>query len=158
MKKKLRIFLLVILSVGFFNCGFKVVKNNNFENISITDLNLNGDSRVNFLIKNKLKIFKKGNAANLIKLDIFTNKVKLIKDKNINNEVSNYEIIINAKIMINNLNTNTKKTFTVKTSADLKVESRNSTTRNNEKKLIDRLSNKIADEILSKISNNIEWF
>jgi outer membrane lipopolysaccharide assembly protein LptE/RlpB len=156
MKKKLRIFLLVILSVGFFNCGFKVVKNNNFENISITDLNLNGDSRVNFLIKNKLKIFKKRNAANLIKLDIFTNKIKLIKDKNINNEVSNYEIIINAKIMINNLNTNTKKTFTVKTSADLKVESRNSTTRNNEKKLIDRLSNKIADEILSKISNNIE--
>ena len=156
MKKKLRIFLLVILSVGFFNCGFKVVKNNNFENISITDLNLNGDSRVNFLIKNKLKIFKKRNAANLIKLDIFTNKIKLIKDKNINNEVSNYEIIINAKIMINNLNTNTKKTFTVKTSADLKVESRNSTTRNNEKKLIDRLSNKIADEILSKISSNIE--
>lgn len=156
MKKKLRIFLLVILSVGFFNCGFKVVKNNNFENISITDLNLNGDSRVNFLIKNKLKIFKKRTAANLIKLDIFTNKIKLIKDKNINNEVSNYEIIINAKIMINNLNTNTKKTFTVKTSADLKVESRNSTTRNNEKKLIDRLSNKIADEILSKISNNIE--
>ena len=156
MKKKLRIFLLVILSVGFFNCGFKVVKNNNFENISITDLNLNGDSRVNFLIKNKLKIFKKRTAANLIKLDIFTNKIKLIKDKNINNEVSNYEIIINAKIMINNLNTNTKKTFTVKTSADLKVESRNSTTRNNEKKLIDRLSNKIADEILSKISKNIE--
>ena len=156
MKKKLRIFLLVILSVGFFNCGFKVVKNNNFENISITDLNLNGDSRLNFLIKNKLKIFKKRNAANLIKLDIFTNKIKLIKDKNINNEVSNYEIIINAKIMINNLNTNTKKTFTVKTSADLKVESRNSTTRNNEKKLIDRLSNKIADEILSKISNNVE--
>ena len=156
MKKKLRIFLLVILSVGFFNCGFKVVKNNNFENISITDLNLNGDSRVNFLIKNKLKIFKKRTAANLIKLDIFTNKIKLIKDKNINNEVSNYEIIINAKIMINNLNTNTKKTFTVKTSANLKVESRNSTTRNNEKKLIDRLSNKIADEILSKISNNIE--
>ena len=156
MKKKLRIFLLVILSVGFFNCGFKVVKNNNFENISITDLNLSGDSRVNFLIKNKLKIFKKRTAANLIKLDIFTNKIKLIKDKNINNEVSNYEIIINAKIMINNLNTNTKKTFTVKTSANLKVESRNSTTRNNEKKLIDRLSNKIADEILSKISNNIE--
>ena len=156
MKKKLRIFLLVILSVGFFNCGFKVVKNNNFENIAITDLNLNGDSRVNFLIKNKLKIFKKRTAANLIKLDIFTNKIKLIKDKNINNEVSNYEIIINAKIMINNLNTNTKKTFTVKTSANLKVESRNSTTRNNEKKLIDRLSNKIADEILSKISNNIE--
>ena len=156
MKKKLRIFLLVILSVGFFNCGFKVVKNNNFENISITDLNLSGDNRVNFLIKNKLKIFKKGNAANLIELDIFTNKIKLIKDKNINNEVSNYEIIINAKIMMNNSNTMTKKTFTIKSSCNLKVESRNSTTRNNEKKLIDRLSNKIADEILSKISSNIE--
>jgi len=133
-----------------------VVKNNNFQNIAITDLNLNGDNRVNFLIKNKLKIFKKGNAANLIELDIFTNKIKLIKDKNINNEVSNYEIIINAKIMMNNSNTMTKKTFTIKSSGNLKVESRNSTTRNNEKTLIDRLSNKIADEILSKISNNIE--
>ena len=91
MYKKLFFFLFLLSS-----CGFKVVTNTN--NYKFDDIIISGDKRVNYTLKNKLISSSNTKSINVIKLNIFTNKEKIIKEKNISNKVTKYEIKINAKV------------------------------------------------------------
>jgi len=140
------VFFLLLLT----SCGFEVVKNT--YGFNILELNAEGNKKISYALKNRIKINNSDLNKNFIKINIDSEKVKLIKEKNIQNKITKYEIKIvsNVKYMI--LPENITKILTINKAANFNVADNNVETLNNEKKLIDNLIDEMADEILLKIS------
>lgn len=141
------VFLFIVLS----SCGFKVLDNLE-SNFSIREINTSGDKRINFKIKNDLIIDYPNNSTNNLILTLDTKKTKRIKEKNIKNEISKYEVTIVCGIELAFLEKNTKHKFTVSSNGDYLAADKYSTTIQNEKRLIEDLTNDLSDKIRNKIN------
>ena len=144
--KKLTLLLLILFISG---CGFKVV-NMSENNFYIDNLEAKGNSKINFIIRNNLLKSSK-NSANKISLELETKKTRNVKEKNIKNEITKYEILIIANTTIEKKIDNIKYSFTVSSIGDYNAASQNSTTRNNEKRLIKILSNNLSKKIIREM-------
>tara|TARA_B100001057_G_C22791032_1_gene927599 strand:+ start:723 stop:1187 length:465 start_codon:yes stop_codon:yes gene_type:complete len=146
MKKVIPILIFIIIS----GCGFKVLNLSEIENYNLVEINLIGEKRVNYIIKNNLLQASNKNTDNNITITIDTKKNKTIKEKNIKNEITKYDILIIANVIIKNINSSKVYDFVITKNGNYVVADQNSITRNNEKKLTTLLSKDLADEILSK--------
>ena len=145
MNKKLFFFLFLLSS-----CGFKVVTNTN--NYNFDDIIISGDKRVNYTLKNKLISSSNTKSTNVIKLNIFTDKEKIIKEKNISNKVTKYEIKINAKIDYSFIKNGIEDNLTIVKTGFYDVGKRYSETLNNEKKLTNLLIDSLTKEIIKNLN------
>ena len=153
MKKIITIISILLIS----SCGFKVINLSN-EDFSIVQINTVGDKRVNYLIRNNFLIGSDSNKKEII-ININTNKNKTIKEKNIKNEITKYNISISAAVNVQNLINGKELNFNVVETGIYNVGTQNSVTRNNEKKLISLLADELAYEILLEIkikSNDLD--
>ena len=142
---------LILLFIALSNCGFKVLDNLE-SNFSIREINASGDKRINFKIKNDLIIDYSNNSTNNLILTMNTKKTKRIKEKNIKNEITKYEISILCSIELTFLEKSTKHKFTVSSNGDYLAADKYSTTIQNEKRLIEDLTNDLSDKIRNKIN------
>ena len=143
---------LIFLFITLSNCGFKVLDNLETNNFSIKEINAFGDKRINFTIKNDLITNNSNNTTNSLILTLDTKKVKQIKEKNINNEITKYEITLVSDVELNFLEKNLKHKFTVSSKDDYLAGDKYSTTIQNEKNLIKNLTNDLSDKIRNKIN------
>jgi hypothetical protein len=150
MKKHIFIilFLFFLLITG---CGFKVVDHSKLRNFDIAEVITSGDNRINYKIKNKLIFNSKSNKKNLITVYLDTNKEKSVKEKNIKNEITKYQISIAIKVKYKKINEDNFSFFEVLKSSNYSVSKQYSQTLNNEKKLIDLLTNNLANIILEEL-------
>ena len=144
-------FSLVFLFFALSSCGFKVLDNLE-SNLSIREINTSGDKRINFKIKNDLIIDYSNNSTNNLILTLDTKKTKRIKEKNIKNEITKYEVTIVCSIELAFLEKNAKHKFSVSSNGDYLAADKYSTTIQNEKRLIDDLTNDLSDKIRNKIN------
>jgi hypothetical protein len=145
MYKKLFFFLFLLSS-----CGFKVVTNTN--NYKFDDIIVSGDKRVNYTLKNKLISSSDTKSNNVIKLNILTDKEKIIKEKNISNKVTKYEIKINAVVDFFFIKNGIKDSLTIVKTGFYDVGTRYSETLNNEKKLTNILIDGLTKEIIKNLN------
>lgn len=153
---KLSYFLILFLFLS--GCGFKPIKFSELSNFQIAEIETFGDKRINYIIRNNLSIYSKDNQENLISIKIETSKKKAVKEKNINNEITKYEIDINSEISFKLIKNNKSANFIINKSGVYNLTNQYSQSLNNEKKLIERLSEKIAQEAINKIINKINAF
>lgn len=144
------IFLISIFLLS--SCGYKVLDNSKLKNYNIKEIRTYGDKRVNFSIKNSLALGKFDNAENNLIIEINTKKNKVIKEKNIKNEIAKYEISLSSKIKIDFLEKNKQEEFSVKSTGNYAVSDRYSTTLKNEKRLLENLTNDISNKIQGEIN------
>ena len=107
-------------------------------------------------IKNKILSYSKKNAEKLISLNLDTVKTKKIKEKNIKNEITKYQILINVSLNFEEINTNKSGEINIIKTGDYNVAKQYSQTLNNEKKLIDVLLSSITDEISIKLARGLD--
>ena len=139
-------FLLIILSLTITNCGFKVIDKSNL-NYDIAEITTTGEKRINFKIKNKLLFNSSKNNKRLLNINIHSKKIKNVKEKNIKNEITKYELEIIAIVTFSKLNSSKKNKFNIQVSGDYDVANQFSQTLTNEKKLIETLTEEIAEKI-----------
>ena len=151
MKKILIIILLVVLS----GCGFKVLKNEEFSKYYISQVNTIGDKKINYRLKNKIIPSKISNKIPVI-IDLETTKEKTIKEKNIKNEITKYNLKIEVKAKLKLLNSSELKEFKITKIGSYSVANRYTDTRNNENKLAKNLANDIATDIKKQLSLILE--
>lgn len=137
------------------SCGFKVVDQNYLKNIEISETNITGDKRVAYLLRNELKT-RNSNGSRSIKLNIEIKKIKQIKEKNIQNEVTKYEITIITDVKFDLIEENKSEEFTVTKKNNFRVAHQYSGTLNNEKNLVKNLVNEIADDIIENLAIRID--
>lgn len=148
MKNLIIIFLGVILT----SCGFKVVERSTFDNFSISNVITEGDKRINFNLKNKLSFASSENEKKLIQISLNTSKDKNVKERNIKNEITKYKIKITVNVTCTEISNGGKFKFSKSKSGDYSVSNQYSQTLSNEKKLIELLTNKLADQILEELT------
>ncbi len=147
-------FLLLLFLTA--SCGFKVVNESEKNNFSIQKIETSGEKRISFKIKNNLLADTKKNSQNILLVNLNTKKNKNIKEKNIKNEVTKYQISLNANIKFNLVNTDKNYTINFSSEGDYLVAENYSTTLSNEKKLIDDLVEDISENIIKEISLKLD--
>ena len=131
-------------------CGFKIVDQTQKGNFNIIDISSTGETRINYKIKNEL--LKNSNKNNeKIKISLESKKTKSIKEKNKKNEIKKYQLDVEVLVQAYIVKTNDIKKFTIVRSKDYNVSSRNSSTLQNEKDALERLSGQISEDILEKL-------
>tara|TARA_Y100000768_G_C23561088_1_gene488204 strand:- start:61 stop:525 length:465 start_codon:yes stop_codon:yes gene_type:complete len=143
--------IIIIISLFIFSCGFKVANLNN--SFSITEILTEGNKSINFKIKNKIKVNSIKDDKKRIILTINTKKQKSVKEKNITNQITKYQIEVSASVKFKSYDDDINGSFIVKKTGDYNVSSKYSDTLNREKKIIDSLVEKISDEIMDNLSN-----
>ena len=134
------------------NCGFKVIDKSEENNFAIQEIKTSGDKRINFKIKNNLLNYSKKNNQNILFVDLSTKKNKKIKEKNIKNEITKYEISLNIDVRFNLINSETNYKISLSNKGDYLVADSYSTTLNNEKKLTNDLVENVSEKIIRKIN------
>jgi|TARA_B100001093_G_C26853703_1_gene1026342 hypothetical protein len=143
-----------IIIVSFFiilaSCGFKVVNKNEQINFYISEIKTSGDKRISYKIKNKLSYFDDKNKKN-IKLELETKKIKSVKEKNIKNEITKYNLQILTEVKVIDDSGEISSTFSISKNGNISVENQHSKTLDNEKKLIEDLSDQVSKSIISEL-------
>ena len=153
--KNLKLITIAISLVLLTGCGFKIIDKRELLNFNIKEISTIGDKRINFELKNKLSDYNDTNSNKVIKIELYTKKTKSIKEKNISNEITKYQIkvIVNVKLIkIDNTN---NLEFTIEREGDYVVADKFSQTLNNEKKLIRNITEKISESIIGEIINKL---
>ena len=153
-----KIYILVFCtSFLLTNCGFKVIDSREAYKFDIIVENISGDNKINYILRNKLKQNNSGNKKEII-LTLETNKQKQISEKNIKNEITKYNIIINVKVKYKTLVSDDEKELLISKSGVYGVEEQFSRTIQNEKKLIQFLTKEISSQIIDNLSSQINDF
>ena len=149
-------FLNIIFILLFLNsCGFKVIKQAALDKFYIAGVDTEGDKRINYIIKNNLLNFKKEENKKPLYLNLKINKIKSIKEKNIKNEITKYQIEIVAHIDSGERGSKLSR-ITISKKGEYTVNKQYSQTIRNEKKLIDNLTENISEKIIKKISLKLD--
>lgn len=158
MKKILIKTILIIAYTLFLSCGYKVLDNAKTNNFNIKEIKTYGDKRINFKIKNNLMTnFSETNKQDLI-IELTTKKKKSVKEKNIKNEISKYEISLVSKVKLTIIENDVKKEFNTSTNGSYAVNERYFNTLKNEKRLIDNLTDDLSKKITKKINQALNDF
>jgi len=152
MTKNTNKFLLIFLFFIISSCGYKILDNSETNNFNIKEINAVGDKRINFKIKNSLIVDSLKDRTNNLILELNTKKIKKIKEKNIKNEITKYEISLISNIKLNFLEKNQKHNFNIISKGDYLASDRHSTTLKNEKRLIEDLTNDMSNKIKDRIN------
>ena len=153
MNKIKTIFVIPFLLVIFFvtACSYQKMNSIDQKKIFIQEFEINGDTRESFVIQKKIKRFSNKDSANKVKIYINLTKGKTIKEKNIQNKVTKYNLSLSADVKIVELNTarEIKRTFVANQTYD--VDDNYSNTVNNLKAASNTLIDRIIDEILDQL-------
>jgi outer membrane lipopolysaccharide assembly protein LptE/RlpB len=144
------IFQILIILLITTGCGFKVYNQSDLIKFSIEEIRTTGDKRINYNLKNKINSLLNNDYKKKIILIIETKKNKTVKEKNIKNEITKYQILINVNIKIESTDFNIEP-FIVQEKGDYNISSQHSQSINVEKKLIRQLSNNLGDKILEEL-------
>ena len=132
-------------------CGFKVLDKSSVLDLKITEIKTEGDKKINFLVRNKLKKVFKEEALGDAYLEIKTTKDKSIKEKNSKNQITKYQITISSSVTLNFLKTNERKTFSTQLTGSYDVSDNHSSTITNQNNLEKNLAKKTADLIAKQL-------
>ncbi len=149
--KIIHLLLSVLMITITTSCGFKVVKKSELSNYDISSISSIGDKRINYKIKSRLEASSKKNEKKILDIDLNTKKEKTVKEKNIKNEITKYQIKITAFIKFEELNSKEESEFVVTKTGEYSVATQHSQTLNNEKRVIDLLTDKLIDQIIDQI-------
>ena len=152
MKEIIAKFCLILIFIISTSCGYKVLDNQGSEDFNITEIKTSGDNRINFKIKNSLIFNNSESKTQSIIMELYTEKKKKVKEKNIKNQITKYQITLSSYVKLNFSENNKKEEFNIISTGNYQVSDKYSTTLKNEKRLIDDLTNDISDKIKKRIN------
>ncbi len=148
-------FVIVLLMFTLTNCGFKVVDYSKLNDFNIIDIITKGENKINYKLKNSIKIISNDNSDRKIVINIFSESKNSIKEKNDKNEVTKYKVEINTKVKYEILNNNKSGNFEVLMSSNYLVDQKYSKTLKNQNQVIENLTQKISKKIKRELSKQL---
>ena len=143
----------LFLTLLFTNCGYQVVKKSDSVNFNLIEVNTVGEKRVNYKLKSKLLLNSNKDGTNIYSVKLDTKKNKVVKERNIKNEITKYQVTLTTNVNLSEIGNKNSKTFSKSKTGEFSVFNQYSATLNNEKKLIEILTDELADEILDELSS-----
>ena len=149
-------FLSIVLITSLFSlnhCGFKVVKYGEDKNYNVINFEDVGNNNINYTIQRNL--VRTHNNQNLFDLNINIESIlnKNIKEKDISNKVTKYELIVVSKVKILVIDKNKEYEFSISDKGELKASNKISKLKYDENIILLRLANNISNQIDRKITS-----
>ena len=145
-----KIFIFAVSINLLLSCGYQPILNKDNQTFSISKFNLEGNKRIAGLLKNNLISAK--NAANVIELDIKSEKKTAVSNKNQSGKILTYSITLTFEVAASdNKNVLFTKVFTK--SQNYSASDVHSDTLNNEKKVVESLIESIASELQIELNS-----
>jgi outer membrane lipopolysaccharide assembly protein LptE/RlpB len=151
MKKKINFLITVLSFLLITSCGFKIIDQSKLKNFKIQDIIVAGEKRINYKLKNKLLSQSNSTNNRSIIVELVTSRVKRVNEKNIKNEITKYQLEVTVNIKFYETNNKVPNNFTVVESGNYLVSKKYSQTLNNENKLIEILTERIANNITNNL-------
>ena len=146
MKKKIFICSLACL-IAISSCGFKPINQLNQKKHSINEVEIEGEKRIGYLIKNEILLNSSSDAKDKFNIKLNINKKKEIKDKNIAGKISSYRIILNITLSLEDMRSSKKTSNNFSKSTIYDVAKNHSDTLSNEKNATKNLTEIISEDI-----------
>ena len=140
------------MSLFVFSCGFKPINQRDNKLIYFKNINIVGEQRVSYLIKNNLLLISDNDSENKYNVLVTITKDKNSKIKNTAGRVTRYTLSLKANLELTNLADNNELQKTFVRTADFNVENIHSDTISNQNRVTKNLVQQLSDDITNFIS------
>ena len=148
-------FFLSILLINLFflqnHCGFKVVKYEGDKNYNVVNFQDLGNNNINYTIQRNLVVKQNDQSPFNLNMEINTKLKKTIKEKNISNEITKYDLNVITNVKIQVIKINKEFEFTVNDRSELKASNKINKLKYDENIILKRMANNISNQINRKI-------
>ena len=142
---KKNFYLLIFLLVT--NCGFKTINDPSLNTYTVGDIKIVGDKKIGLIMQNQLMVASSKKSSNVLFFDITIKNEKSIKEKNISNKITKYNLTLNVTVRIKSENEIYQKNYRQSGSYD--VSQNFSDTLRSEKNLETSLAAKISEKVIN---------
>jgi len=147
--KKIKISLYIILIITLSSCGYSRLNDQSNE-FKFNSIEINGDKRLSFILKNNLNLLSKPESKKSYDLLINLTSSKTSKIKDTTGKTTRFNLVLNGDLKLTDNNKVVKnRSFTV--SNDYDVSNNHSDTIRNEKNSIQRSIDALSEEITKYI-------
>jgi len=147
--KKIKILLYIIIIIGLSSCGYSRLNDQSNE-FKFNSIEINGDKRLSFILKNNLNLLSKPESKKSYDLLINLTSSKTSKIKDTTGKTTRFNLVLNGDLKLTDNNKVVKnRSFTV--SNDYDVSNNHSDTIRNEKNSIQRNIDALSEEITKYI-------
>ena len=147
--RNIKISLYIIIIIGLTSCGYSRL-NNQINEFRFNSIEINGDKRLSFILKNNLNILSKPESKKSYDLLINLTSSKTSKIKDTTGKTTRFNIVLNGDLKLTDNNkTINNRSFTV--SNDYDVSNNHSDTIRNEKNSIQSNIDTLSEEITKYI-------
>ena len=113
-----KIILIIFLLISINNCGFKIAEKKTLRGYFISEIAASGEGRINYKIKNLLNAKSEVNSERKLKITLNTKKEKKVKEKNINNEITKYQMNVTTNVVFEDISQKLSSNFTINVSGE----------------------------------------
>ena len=147
--KKIKISLYILIIIGLNSCGYLRL-NNQLNEFKFDNIEINGDKRLAYILKNKLTLFSKIESKNTYDLSINLTNSKASKIKDVTGKTTRFNLVLNGDLKLTNNNKVVyNRMFTVNNDYD--VSKNHSDTIRNEKNSMQNNVDALSEEITKYI-------
>jgi len=147
--KKIKISLYIMIILGLSSCGYSRL-NDQLNEFKFNSIEINGDKRLSYIIKNNLNLLSKPESKKSYDLVINLTSSKISKIKDTTGKTIRFNMILNGDLKLTDNNKVVKnRLFTV--SNDYDVSNNHSDTVRNEKNSIQNNIDSLSEEITKYI-------
>ena len=155
MIKKFTIFIFIIFSLT--SCGYSPIYSKKDTNFEISNFNLEGDSKVNYFIENRLKKYFNNNGEKKYNINIKTNYEKVSASKDKTGNPTHFRLVINLNMNYERIGSNQEeeaKGVSFSENLIIKRNGNNFEQDNYEKVIINNMSELLTNKVILFLSNN----
>ena len=147
--RKIKFSLIIIIIAGLTSCGYSKL-NNQLNEFKFNRIEINGDKRLSYILKNNLNLISKSESEKSYDLEINLTRSKSSKIKDTNGKTTSVSMVLNAdQKLTDNSKAIKNRSFTV--SNDYDVSNNHSDTIRNEKNSIQNNIDSLSEEITKYI-------
>ncbi len=147
--RKMKILLYIIIILGLSSCGYSRLNDQSNE-FKFNSIEINGDKRLSYILKNNLNILSKPESKKSYDLVINLTSSKISKIKDTTGKTTRFSLVLNGDLKLTDNNKSTKNR-SFKISNDYDVSNNHSDTIGNEKSSIQRNIDALSEEITKYI-------
>jgi len=147
--KKIKISLYIMIIIGLSSCGYSRLNDQSNE-FKFNSIEINGDKRLSFILKNNLNLLSKPESKKSYDLLINLTSSKTSKIKDTTGKTTRFNVVLNGDLKLTDNNKVVKnRSFAV--SNDYDVSNNHSDTIRNEKNSIQNNIDSLSEEITKYI-------
>tara|TARA_B100000780_G_C21068623_1_gene429850 strand:+ start:730 stop:1203 length:474 start_codon:yes stop_codon:yes gene_type:complete len=150
MIKKINIILIFLFSLLLISCGYKKI-NHKETSINIESINVTGDNRIAYNLKNDINLITNENSENVFRINLKIIKQVNNKIKDATGKITRFNLTINGDLILTNVKTLEEINKSFSKNGDYDVAENHSDTIKNEKQATKNVTRQLSEEVINFI-------